>query len=416
VILTENKFISEVKKLREITNSKFSIISLDETDKCSSGLLDIDDIQNQSSDAPDRINSSYNDLAYIIFTSGSTGTPKGVMVEHQNTSQFLSLCDEYFDISSKSRFSHFSDLTFDPSIFDMFHCWASAGTLVPFNQKKYKINPFLFFKEQDINVLFTVPGILLNISNSGQLNHKTMLSIKHLLLTGEAIPAKLISDWYKYNSDRAIYNMYGTTETAIVSHWYKFPVNFSASSVVPVGEVLPGTKVMLMQEGEEVKEGEVGESVVCGSQLSPGYWANKFLTSQSFSENPIDKELPQQFYWTGDLLRKNKSQIYYYIGRKDTQLKVRGHRIELGEVENTISLNTEVMETVVLAVKNDNAEYLVAYVKFLGEKNESELLKFISSRLPSYMIPSKIIPIGDDFPRNANGKIDRSKLKENLIS
>ena len=187
-------------------------------------------------------------------------------------------------------------------------------------------------------------------------------------------------------------------------------------SEVPVGEVLPETRVVLIENNKKVDDGDVGECVVSSSQLSPGYWGNKFLTSKLFRENIGNNDLPQKSYWTGDLLRKDQNDLYYYVGRKDTQLKIRGHRVELGEVENTILLNSSVVEAVVLPVKNDRkyAEYLVAYVKFIKEKELNELLEFIASRLPSYMVPMKIIPVNDDFPRNTNGKIDRKKLLEDL--
>tara|TARA_R110002096_G_scaffold94635_6_gene212930 strand:- start:27341 stop:28900 length:1560 start_codon:yes stop_codon:yes gene_type:complete len=414
-VLTEKKYLSSIKQFKKLSDMDFSIIVMEELDEDDAEVFDTTNIEEQSSERP-KSYSTYNDLAYIIFTSGSTGTPKGVMVEHRNTSQFLSLSKDYFKIEQGSRFAHFSELTFDPSIFDMFYCWATAGTLVPFNKKKYKINPLLFFQENNINVLFTVPGVLLNISDSGQLGNKSLHTVKHLLLTGEAVPAKLISDWYECHPESTVYNMYGTTETAIVSHWYKFPIGFSMDSEVPVGEVLPETRVVLIENNKKVDDGDVGECVVSSSQLSPGYWGNKFLTSKLFRENIGNNDLPQKSYWTGDLLRKDQNDLYYYVGRKDTQLKIRGHRVELGEVENTILLNSSVVEAVVLPVKNDRkyAEYLVAYVKFIKEKELNELLEFIASRLPSYMVPMKIIPVNDDFPRNTNGKIDRKKLLEDL--
>ena len=115
-------------------------------------------------------------------------------------------------------------------------------TLVPFNKRIYKINPSIFFKENNLNILFTVPEIILNLKKNKFLNDSCLANISHLLLTGEAIPPTLVKEWFALNPKTNIYNMYGTTETAIVSHWYKIPINFNEQERLPVGYPYQGLR------------------------------------------------------------------------------------------------------------------------------------------------------------------------------
>jgi amino acid adenylation domain-containing protein len=372
------------------------------------------DVARQSDARPPREGASPDDLAYIIFTSGSTGTPKGVMVLHRNTAQFLSLCPDLFAIEPGSRFAHFSDLTFDPSVFDLFHCWASGGALVPFNRRQYRINPGLFIRDQRVGVLFTVPSVIASLADSGQIGDPELASLRHLLLTGEALPPRLLRQWYDAYPQSGIYNMYGTTETAIISHCYRIATDYDPATPVPLGRPLPGTRIMLLDGDRPVSRGEVGESVVYGSQLSPGYWANPFQTDAAFVRNPLEPALPQTVYRTGDLLREGEDGLHYYVGRADSQLKVRGHRVELGEIENALMQLDGVRDAAVAAVSLSGGGYdnrLVAFVRGEFGSDTDSLGRHLASRLPNYMVPSRIVPVLEDMPRSQNGKIDRKALQ-----
>lgn len=411
-VIVEASTLAAAVKLREEGEQNFEIILLG--GEATHDVHDERHIATQPVERPSRSNFSPDDLAYIIFTSGSTGTAKGVMVLHRNTTQFLGLCGEFFDIAEGSRFAHFSELTFDPSIFDLFYCWARGGTVVPFNRRSYRINPGLFLREQRINVLFTVPSVIASLSDSGQIGLPELATLEHLLVTGEAIAPKLVQQWYEAYPNSTIYNMYGTTETAIVSHWYKIPQQFDAGSQLPVGRPLPGTRIMILDGEKPTIQGEAGECVVYGSQLSPGYWANPFQTSLSFVRNPLDAVLPQVVYRTGDVLREGDDSLFYYVGRTDSQVKVRGHRVELGEVENALMQHSAVWEAAVVAVGLSEGGYdkqLVAFTRAERELSTKSLLQFVSELLPNYMVPSKITILTEEMPRNQNGKVDRIALR-----
>ena len=359
-------------------------------------------------------NRSPEDLAYIIFTSGTTGKPKGVMVKHRNTSQFLGLCNKFFNIKSHKRFAHFSDITFDPSVFDLFFCWASGGTLVPFNKRIYKINPSIFFRENNINILFTIPDILSSLKKSKFLYNSCLEQISHLLLTGQVIPPELVKEWFDLYPKTNIYNMYGTTETAIVSHWYKIPSDFNYKQSIPVGYPLPGTQVLLMNENKIASVGESGESVVSGSQISPGYWDDEIQTKKVFKKNTLSKNIPNILYHSGDLLRVDVNGLYYFVGRNDSQVKIRGKRIELGAIEKIILCYSEVSEASVLAVDYKGHQYtkIIAFVNLSDSKFKNDFESYLKENLQKYMFPSKFIYFMKKLPRLSNGKVNKKKLNQ----
>ncbi len=410
VILCDELTYKKSKELIEKISFKTTLIFLDDN-----GNFNEEKFNNSKRFKPaqkgfqDR---SPEDLAYIIFTSGSTGKPKGVMVKHRNTSQFLGLCNKFFQINNYQRFAHFSDITFDPSVFDLFHCWMTAGTLVPFNKRIYKINPGIFFKENNINILFTVPDILSNLKKSRFLYNSCLESISHLLLTGEAIPPKLVKEWFTLYPKTNIYNMYGTTETAIVSHWYKIPNNFNVKQSIPVGNPLPGTQVLLMKGNKLVKVGDIGESVVSGSQLSAGYWDDEIQTKKVFKKNVLNKNIPNIFYYSGDLLRLEANGLFYYVGRNDSQVKVQGKRIELGEIENIILGYSEVIEAAVIASKNKELKNIkiIAFVNLSESSSKNKFESYLKENIPKYMLPSKIIYLQNNLPHLPNGKVDKKEL------
>ncbi|HSJ10968.1 MAG TPA: amino acid adenylation domain-containing protein [Longimicrobiales bacterium] len=352
-----------------------------------------------------------DDLCYIIFTSGSTGTPKGVMVRHRSSHEFLARCPDLFDIAAGSRFAHFSELTFDPSIFDVFHCWNSAGTLVPFNRRSHRINPGLFLEERQVNVLFTVPAVLAAIRDAGRLADPALHCVRHLLLTGEAVRPAHVREWYDAHPESTVYNMYGTTETAIISHCYRIPPDFPGNEPVPLGKPLAGLRVQLLDGDTAVSPGEAGESVVSGSQLAAGYWGNAYQTELSFGRDPVAPDVPVIRYRTGDLLREGADGLHYYVGRIDHQVKVRGHRVELEEVEQALLANFAVLEAGVVLSRWKDVDCLVAFAHTDGSTTPEELKAWLRARLPDFMVPFRILSTLGPLPGGRTGKLDRVALQ-----
>ena len=215
-IIIDEIFYSRISKIYNKKITKILVIDKKSTKK---NFFSRQDILEKSSKKPDIKNICSSDLAYIIFTSGSTGKPKGVMVTHENTSQYIKNSTKYFKPKKKLRFAHIAELTFDASIFDIFICWANAGTVVPFNKQIYRINHFEFFKRnKNINAFFSVPSFIKNLEDIKKLKSPELSKIKHLVFGGEPIPKGLVTNLYKSIKNIKVYNVYGTTETAIISH------------------------------------------------------------------------------------------------------------------------------------------------------------------------------------------------------
>ena len=408
------------KKISKIYNKSITkILIIDKTFKKKS-LLTRKDVLSKSIKKPIIKNICGSDLAYIIFTSGSTGKPKGVMVTHENTSQYLKNSLKYFKIKKKLTFGHIAELTFDPSIFDIFICWMNAGTVVPFNKQIYRINHFEFFKRnKNINAFFSVPSFIKNLDDIKKLKSPELSKIKHLVFGGEPIPKGLASNLYSSIKNIKVYNVYGTTETAIISHWYLIPKKIKFYDEISVGKELPNFRVILVKNNKEAKINEAGDVHVYGPQVSPGYWNNSFLTNLQFVKHPFDNRLPQKVYRTGDLLRKDKNGMYYFVGRTDNQVKIRGHRVELEEVENCIKQIEGVNDSVAIAYSRTgkaSSSDLFVFVRTNNTKiNKTYINNLIQKKLPSFMYPSDIFIFKEDFPRTQNGKVDKKGLIKKIL-
>jgi len=416
-IIIEKEFYFLVKKYKK----KIKIIIIDEKIK-SNKYLNLSDISKQKKNKPIIKDANLSSLAYIIYTSGSTGEPKGVMVTHLNTSTYITNSKKYFTAKPKMRFAHVAEIIFDPSIFDIFICWHNNGTIVPMNKNEYKVNFLKFFeKNKNINILFIVPSFFEKLSDLNMLKSKSLKNLKHVIFGGERLSKKLVKDSLYSLPKCNFYNVYGTTEASIISHWHKINKRDLKFDSMPVGKELPGINTILLKNNnEESKINENGDAHFYGSQVSIGYWNDNFMNKKYFKENPTKKPIFEKIYNTGDILYKNKEGLYFYKGRQDSQIKLRGHRIELHEIENVFKSNYSCKDIKVLSFSRNNSTYysdLIFYIRRSEKLKKSKNFYYSTSRklLPKYMQPTNIFLYDKDFPRNINGKINIDELKKQFI-
>jgi amino acid adenylation domain-containing protein len=375
----------------------------------SSGLENGDDF------AP--VTSSPDDIAYLLFTSGSTGTPKGVMVSHHNIRHYVDCSVQRYGINEQDRCSQCFDMTFDLSAHDMFVTWDRGACLCCPSQKQL-IHPGSFVTQSQLTTWFSVPSTAMFMKKLGTLKPGMYPELRLSLFCGEALPIALAADWAAAAPNSIVENIYGPTELTIACTAYRLNGETPAeceSDLVPIGEPFAGMDAMVVDEGlGEVAVGESGELLMSGPQTALGYWQDAEKTAKAFITPPGRH---QRYYRTGDRVRRPAAgQPLVYLGRLDNQVKILGHRVELGEIEAQVrrASGTDAVVAIGWPVNPGGADGIEVFVQ--AETAPIDLImKELKTALPPYMVPRNIRVL-PRFPLNASGKFDRNAIRRLLQS
>jgi amino acid adenylation domain-containing protein len=423
LIVTESCFVNNIKYcLNEINQDN-------EEDSNNTGLILMDEVESlKELDYDLQPLSKANDLAYVIYTSGTTGRPKGVMIEHHSVINLCSSRKEDYGIDGSSVVLQYSPIAFDCSVCEIFSALLNSAKLSIVDDITKRDSNLLieFFLSEKISVATFLPSLLSQLALS---NLPKFPSLKTIIAAGEACTNDVISKW------RQVCKLiigYGPTETTVCSTLSTYKEN-DAPNII--GSAIPNTCIYLLDDNlEQVQVGEIGEICVSGVSLARGYLNKPETTEQKFIDNPFVTELDKKngyskIYRTGDLARWLDDDRLEYIGRNDSQVKIRGHRIGLEEIQMELSTYPGVMQVYVQArerkvidanssekeIQNGSSmKYLVVY--YLSELTITTecFVKYLSKSLPDYMIPSYFIKL-DYFPQTPNGKIDSKALPEPRI-
>jgi len=351
-------------------------------------------------------------IAYLLFTSGSTGQPKGVMVSNSNVQHYVDYVTKRYGFSSEDRFSQTFDMTFDLSAHDMFVAWQN-GACVCCPTAKQLIKPGAFINDARLTVWFSVPSTAVFMRRFGVLKPGMYPRLRLTLFCGEALPVEVAQQWALAAPNSIIENIYGPTELTIACTAYRWDESTSPAEseqgVVPIGNPFDRMRALIVDdELHEVPEGRDGELVMTGPQLSLGYWEDEEKTRKAFIKLPGGNGT---YYRTGDRVRRPAPENpMVYLGRLDSQVKVLGHRVELGEIEAAIRETAQIDGVVAVGwpispAGVDGIEVFLQTDAF----DTRPLLDTLKSRLPVYMMPRNIRLLSH-FPLNANGKYDRGAL------
>lgn len=351
------------------------------------------------------------DLLYVLFTSGSTGVPKGVSICHRSVIDYIDWVTETFNITQKDTFGNQAPFYFDNSILDIYSCMKTGATLNIIPKKLFfQPVPLLeYIKYNKINTIFWVPSALIVVSKLKVFRNVDLSdTLKRVLFCGEVMPNKQLNIWRKFLPNVTYANLYGPTEITDACTYYIVDREFSDDEPLPIGIPMSNTDILVLNDEDKlVTDDEVGELCVRGTSLAMGYYNNPEKTRSAFVQNPLNKAVPEIIYRTGDLVRYNEYREIIYISRKDFQIKHLGHRIELGEIETAISSLEEV--TLNCCLYDEKNQRIVLFVD--AQVDRDYIKERIEKLVPEYMIPGKVIYL-ENMPINANGKIDRIKLKE----
>jgi amino acid adenylation domain-containing protein len=355
------------------------------------------------------------DLAYILYTSGSTGTPKGVMISHRNSLTFVEWAAAAAGLGEDDRVSSPAPLHFDLSVFDVFAtCRAAACmTIMPEGTATFPVTLAQWLARDHITVWYSVPSLLTVLACYGGLQQRDLSRLRTVIFAGEVFPPKYLARLMAELPDTRYLNWYGPTETNVCTA-FEVPAGWAGEDAVPIGAACENTEVFAVtSDGVLVtRPGEVGELYVRGPSLMRGYWGQPARTREALAPSPVRPDSGELVYRTGDLVTIEPDGNFRFLGRRDSMVKIRGYRVELGEVEAALYRHPAVQEAAVLPVPDQllgTRLRAVVTAARPGSLTRESVLRHCRQWIPSYMVPD-IIEIREELPRTSTGKVDRVGL------
>jgi iturin family lipopeptide synthetase A len=358
-----------------------------------------------------------DNLAYVIYTSGSTGTPKGVMIQHRAILNRLLWMQDKYPLTAEDRVLQKTTFSFDASVWEFFVPLLAGAQVVLARPGGQQDSAYLVeaVRRHGITVLQLVPTMLRVVLEEE--DFKDCTSLRRVYCGGEAFPAELQRRFFALHTAE-LHNLYGPTETSIdAAHWEC--ERDGKRPVVPIGRPIANTRLYVLDARMNPSPpGVPGELYVGGAGVARGYLNRPGLTAERFVPDPFSEEPGARLYRTGDLVRYGQGGALEYLGRVDHQVKLRGFRVELGEIESALRRHPSVAEAVVTASRQDGRDdaRLVAYVvpsegggAEEAEALTAELRGHLRQALPEYMVPAAFVTLGE-MPLTPNGKLDRKAL------
>jgi amino acid adenylation domain-containing protein len=360
------------------------------------------------------------DLAYIIYTSGSTGDPKGIMHTHHSGLSYAHWAVKEYDLTQRDRIANHSSFHFDISLFDIFG-GAIAGASVVLVPKEITFFPSNFsqlLQDETISIIFTVPFALIQLSIRGALEKRDLSALRWVIYGGEPFPPKHLRTLMNQIPNSQFSNIYGPAEVNGVTFYHVPPILENSNEPIPIGKMCPFAQSLILDENDKVVSlGKTGEIVIRSPSMMQGYWGRPDLNREVFYRREAAPQYFETYYRTGDLVKMLPDGNLLFIGRKDRQIKTRGYRVELDEIEAALVSHPGVEEAAVFVIQdNDGNNFIHAAVIPKADEALSDVLlsSHLTRMIPSYAIPFKY-HIRQIFPRTTSGKISRRQLRNEVM-
>ena len=422
VLVTHQPMKRWVNRFLELSECPISlVVGLENSDECAFRCISWQSIKASESAYESLPVLKAMDLAYIMYTSGSTGNPKGIMHTHYSGINYARLSANKYELSSHDRIGSHSPLHFDMSTFGYFTGpYAGATTvLIPEAHTKLPASLAKLIEDSGITVWYSVPYALIQLLNHGGLEGRKLDKLRWILYGGEPFSRRSLYALMEVIPHVRVANVYGPAEVNQCTHYEILAPSEKMTEAelakpFPLGSIWEETKGLILDPNDKpVLRGEIGELMIRSTTMMKGYWKREDLNDKAFYHLK-DGTCSQAYYRTGDLVRVDTKGQLEFVGRKDRQIKLRGFRIELDEIENQLSALPGVVESAVYLTTNSTGEKVIegAVIQQADQSFEvKDIRNQLSEYLVSYLIPDSIIFV-DDFPRTATGKIDRRKLKQ----
>ena len=384
-------------------------------------VLILDDGEDPALNEPDhnpQVEFDGSNMIYMYYTSGSTGKPKGVVNTHAGVANRVIWLQHTFEMGGNDKLLQKSPYSFDVSVWEFFWPLMAGARLVMALPGMHVDSGYLWktISENEITHVQFVPTVLQTFLSEPEL-HRELPHLKHVFCCGEALSYSLQEQFFNVSSAR-LHNVYGPTETAIfVTHWEC--QRGSDRNIVPIGAAIPGNAMYVLNDDlQPVGDGEIGELFISGIGVARGYHNRPELTSERFVADPFNTEQSWRMYRTGDLGRWLPDGVLECLGRNDDQVKLRGYRVELGEISTVLEEHSGIGQSVtIMREDNPGDQRIVSYfIPAAGDSPSiSELRLHMQSKLPEYMVPSFFVEM-ERFPLTPSGKTDRRALPGPMAS
>jgi amino acid adenylation domain-containing protein len=380
-----------------------------------------EEVDNTPAGSVPDVGTSEQDIAYILYTSGSTGHPKGIVHTHRSGLSFAQWAAKTYSLDYEDRLSNHAPLHFDLSTFDLFAGGLAGATtvIIPETLTKFPASLSRLIEDERITVWYSVPLALTQLLLRGSLPARDLSALRWVLFAGEVFPTKHLRQLMAQLPHARFSNLYGPTETNVCTYYHVDQLPQDSDAPIPIGQPCANVETLVLDEQDQpAAAGEVGELVVRGATVMRGYWGRSDLNARCFYRPSASNRHKDLFYRTGDLVRCQADGHYHYLGRKDRQIKTRGYRVELDEVEVALLAHADVQEAAVSIIADSQGNHWIvaAVIPRTGTTlTPQQLVRHVANKLPPYAIPAHL-SIVDDFPRTSSGKIDRIELQNRYLA